>query len=234
MASRAYTADEVSVGSFSGAARNAGGTVVIIDVFRAFTTAAVALDRGADRVVMVDDLQEALDLRARVPGALCMGERGGIRPPDFDFGNSPAEIAGAEIAGRTLIQTTSNGTRGVLAAAGATRIYAAAFASAEATVRAIAGGPPGPVTIVAMGENDTRRAEEDEICALYLRARLQGRQPDKAATRRLVETMSTRSDSRRLTGADLACCLDIDSVPFALRVTVADGRYVAAREFPGG
>ncbi|HSF94278.1 MAG TPA: 2-phosphosulfolactate phosphatase [Thermohalobaculum sp.] len=227
-----FTAESVSVGSFSDAARGAPGTVVVIDVFRAFTTAAVALAQGAGRVVMVDDLQQALDLRARTPGSLCIGERGGLKPPGFDFGNSPAEFRGADIAGRTLIQTTSNGTRGILAARGAARIYAGALVTAEATVRAIAAGGHDPVRIVAMGQKDSRRTEEDEICALYLRSRLLGRHPDRAATCRLIETMSTRSDTRRLSKADLASCLDFDSVPFAVRVTVEDGLHVAQPEFP--
>jgi 2-phosphosulfolactate phosphatase len=228
------TADEVSVGSVSPAAREARGIVVVIDVFRAFTTAAVALARGARRVVMVDDLQAALEMRDRTAGALCMGERGGARPPHFDFGNDPTEIDAARIAGRTLIQTTSNGTRGVIAAAGAKRIYAAAFVTAEATVQAILSGPQAPVTIVAMGEQDARRAEEDEICALYLRSRLLGRAPDRAAARRLVETMSTRSDTRPLSEAEIACCLEIDSIPFAVRVRAENGQWVALPEMPGG
>jgi len=221
------------VGSFLPAARDARGTVVVIDVFRAFTTAAVALARGADRVVMVDDLQAALDRRDRIPGTLCMGERGGVRPPEFDFGNDPTETDAGRIAGRTLIQTTSNGTRGVISAAGAERIYAAGFVTAEATVQAILAGPEAQVTIVAMGESDSRRAEEDEICALYLRSRLLGRTPDKAATRRLVETMSTRADTRPLAETEIACCLEIDSVPFAVRVTAEDGQWVALPEAPG-
>jgi len=234
MGRASFTADEVTLGSFSPAARAARGTVIVIDVFRAFTTAAIALARGASRVVMVDDLAAALDLRARTPGALCMGERGGERPPGFDFGNDPTEIDAGLIAGRPLIQTTSNGTRGVIAAAGAQRIYAAGFVSAEATVQAILSGAPSPLTIVAMGEADSRRAEEDEICALYLRSRLLGRTPDKAATRRLVETISTRADTRPLAEAEIACCLQIDSIPFAVRVTETDGQWVALPEVPAG
>ncbi|MGD8310154.1 MAG: 2-phosphosulfolactate phosphatase [Chromatiales bacterium] len=233
MAQRLLSPDRVSVGSFSPAAHGARGTVVVIDVFRAFTTAAVALARGAERVVMVDDLQAALAMRDRTPGALCIGERGGLRPPGFDFGNDPTEIGAARVAGRTLIQTTSNGTRGVIAAAGAARIYAAAFVTAEATVQAILAGPAAPVTIVAMGEADARRAEEDEICALYLRSRLLGRSPDKAAARRLVGTMSTRADTRPLSEAEIACCLELDSIPFAVRVTAENGQCVARPERAG-
>ena len=112
----ALTRDEIAVGSFSGAARAATGVVVIIDVFRAFTTAAVALANGAARIIMVDDLDTALSLRQQGVGRICMGERQGIKPAGFDFGNSPAEISGVRFDGETLIQTTTNGTRGIVAA----------------------------------------------------------------------------------------------------------------------
>ena len=89
-----------------------------------------------------------------------------------------------------LVQTTSNGTAGIIAAQGANRIYAGAFETAEATVRAILRHEPAVVTLVAIGRsNGTVRADEDELCALYLRARLEGRQPDVAAVRALVATM---------------------------------------------
>lgn len=220
----------VTIGSFSGAALSAAGTVVIIDVFRAFTTGAIALANGARRIVMVDDLEQALALRAQGVGRYCTGERGGIRPEGFDFGNSPAEIAGRRFDGETLIQTTSNGTRGVLLATGASRIYAGSLVSAEATVRAIRTAGDGPVSLVAMGDKDRERADEDEICALYLRSRLAGRHPDREALRTLVGTMALRADSIRLSPADVEACLDIDRVPFAIRVEAWNGLQVATAE----
>jgi 2-phosphosulfolactate phosphatase len=96
----------------------------------------------------------------------------------------------AEVAGKTLIQTTSNGTAGINAARGADRIYAGAFVTAEATVRAILRHVAAVVSFVAIGRsNGTIRADEDELFALYLRARLEGRQPDVAAVRAVLATM---------------------------------------------
>lgn len=62
-------------------------------MFRAFTTAAVALARGAQKIILTAEPEEALALRAAGLGELCMGEVGGVRPPGFDFGNSPFEPA---------------------------------------------------------------------------------------------------------------------------------------------
>ena len=163
----------ITVVSFSTGAAASHGSVVVIDVIRAFMTAATALARGAETIVMVDDLERALRLRAEGIGRYCMGERGGEKPEGFDFGNAPGDLAAADLAGTTIIQTTSNGTRGIAAAAGAgaAPIYAGAFATAEATAKALLAEPSdAPITLAAMGYLDRLRTEEDEVCALYLRS----------------------------------------------------------------
>ena len=222
---------DISIGSFSEAARAATGVAIVIDVFRAFTVAAIALQNGASRIIMVDDLDKALALRDEGVGQYCLGERGGAAPPGFDFGNSPAELRDAKFDGDTLIQTTSNGTRGILAASGAKRLYAGSLITADATVAAILKGPNEPVTIVAMGELDQNRTEEDELCALYLRAGLLGRRPDKSAMQSVIESMSPRRDGGFISPEDVACCLEIGTAPFAIRVSLEDGLHVATAEF---
>ena len=167
-------------------ARRAAGTVVIIDVYRAFTAAAVALRRGAARLLLVDSPQAAFGLRRQGRGDLCLGEVSGVKVPGFDFGNSPHELSRADVRGKTLIQSTSAGTRGIVAAAGADALFAAALVNAEATVAAVLAERPALVSIVAMGTNGTARSDEDEQCALYLRNRLLDRRPVPAAVRSLV------------------------------------------------
>lgn len=233
----------IVVQSFSRGAAVAGtvlGAVVVIDVFRAFTTAAVALSRGARAIVMVDELDRALELRERGVGCYCMGERGGVKPDGFDFGNSPLEFATVDFEDEVLIQTTSNGTRGIAAAAaaGADRIYAGAFVTAEATVGALlACAPDETVTLVAMGQGDRIRSDEDELFALYLRGRLEGRMPDKRA---LIETLRSLlgkpGTTERLFGSlsevDIDCCLTFDRFSFAVRVRAEGDLLVARAESP--
>src|SRR5437660_9398791 len=81
-------------------ATRATGSVAIIDVFRAFTTAAVALAKGASRIVMVRTVEEALALRDAGIGEVCMGEVRGRTPDGFDFGNSPFEISTVDFHGK--------------------------------------------------------------------------------------------------------------------------------------
>jgi 2-phosphosulfolactate phosphatase len=84
---------------------------VIIDVFRAFTTAAGALANGATKIIIVRDVEEALRLRAAGVGQLCMGQVGRRAPSGFDLGNSPFEASQADLDGRAIIQRTSAGTQ---------------------------------------------------------------------------------------------------------------------------
>src|SRR6516164_10383918 len=129
---------EISIYSLLEGAKRATGTVAVIDVFRAFTTAAVALANGASSIVIVRTVDEALALREAGIGQICMGEVRGRAPPSFDFGNSPFEISGVDFHGKTIIQRTSAGTQGIVAAANqADRLYAASLVTAEATVRAL-------------------------------------------------------------------------------------------------
>src|SRR5262245_24348449 len=133
---------EISILSFLEGAERATGSVVIIDVFRAFTTAAVVLANGASRIVMVRTVEEALALREAGIGQICMGEVQGRSPHGFDFGNSPFEVSTVDFHGKTIIQRTSAGTQGIVAASRAVRLYAASFVTADATVRALLSGSP--------------------------------------------------------------------------------------------
>lgn len=90
--------------------RTAGDLPVIIDVLRASSTIIVALACGAARVVPVIDREQALAVGKEL-GALTIGERNGIKIEGFDCGNSPTEMLKTPVKGRTIVITTTNGTR---------------------------------------------------------------------------------------------------------------------------
>src|ERR1700752_4273465 len=104
---------EIWIYSLLEGARRATGSVAVIDVFRAFTTAAVALANGAARIIMVSTVEEALALRNNGTAQRCMGEVQGIAPKGFDLGNSPFEIAATDFKGQVVAQRTSAGTQGI-------------------------------------------------------------------------------------------------------------------------
>ncbi|MEK0369496.1 MAG: 2-phosphosulfolactate phosphatase, partial [Nitrosopumilus sp.] len=70
-------------------ANKAKGLAVIIDVFRAFSTACFVINNGAKMIISVDDIDLAYNLRKENPEYVLMGERNDIMPDGFDFGNSP-------------------------------------------------------------------------------------------------------------------------------------------------
>src|SRR5215467_3701560 len=96
------------------------GAIVAVDVLRAFTTSAYAFAAGASHIFLCADVDEALAFKAANPGAVAMGEDRGRRIHGFDFSNSPVEVSKADLDGVTLVQRTSAGTRGVVAARAAT------------------------------------------------------------------------------------------------------------------
>lgn len=225
---------EIRIDSLYRGAQEARGTVVIIDVFRAFTTAAVAFSKGAEKIVLVAEVEDALKLREQGVGEICMGEVDGIRPDGFDLGNSPYEMLDADVAGKTLIQSTRAGTVGMSAATNASQIYAGSFVLAEATVKAILLDNPELVTIVAMGLEARVHADEDEQCALYMRNLLQGRKPDPDAVRALVlaggESQKYADPAQpQYHPEDRDMALQIDSADFAIKVGREDGLLVARR-----
>ncbi len=227
---------EIRIGSLLSGAQEARGTAIIIDVFRAFTTAAVAFSRGAEKIVLVAEVDEALALRNRGIGEMCMGEVGGKRPDGFDLGNSPFEMSNADVEGKVLVQSTRAGTVGVAAARNADRIYAGSLVIAEATAKAVAAHSPGLTSIVAMGSEGKVRTDEDEQCALYMRNLLQGRRPDPDAVRSLVlagaESRKYGDPARpHFHAMDREIALRIDSISFAVRVTWEDGLLVARPEY---
>jgi len=164
-----------------------------------------------------------------------MGEVGGRMPAGFDFGNSPFEVSSIDFHGKSIIQRTSAGTQGIVAATGADRLFAAALVTASATARALRSGSPGQITLVAMGNNATTRADEDELCALHLRNLLEGRTGNPRAVRDVIlagADVARFSDPARPDShpEDLEIALDIDRYDFAIRVRMEAGRPVARME----
>lgn len=226
---------EIRLASLLDGARSAEGVVIIIDVFRAYTTAAVALSRGVEKIVLVAEVEEAISLREQGVGDLCVGEVGGMRPEGFDFNNSPSALSRADIAGKTIIQSTRAGTVGMVAATGAEKLYGGSFAVASATVQAVRRQRPELLTIVAMGSEGRIRVDEDEQCALFLKNLFQGRRADHNAVKTLVlagEESQKYDDPTKphFPPQDREMALAIDSHDFAIKVEREDGLLIARRE----
>jgi 2-phosphosulfolactate phosphatase len=157
------------------------GAVVVIDVLRAFTTAAYAFAAGARAVIAADSLGEVEALRARYPRSVTTGAHpGGQRVPGLDFGNSPSEIVGRDLSGITLIQYTAGGIRGLVDCDHATDVVAASLVCARSTARYLRTLAPATVTLVITGLWTDRDGDEDHACGDLIEAHLLGQAPKLA------------------------------------------------------
>jgi 2-phosphosulfolactate phosphatase len=109
-------------------------TCVVFDVLRATSSIITALANGAEAVIPVATIEEALREKQRDNNVLLAGERDGFRitskltgSVDFDFGNSPREFAEGEVGRKTIVMTTTNGTRALKACLGAKEIVVGGF-----------------------------------------------------------------------------------------------------------
>jgi len=210
-------------------AQDATGTAVIIDVYRAFTTAAFCVAAGAREIVLTASHGDALAMKAKDPALFLTGEVGGKPIPGFDEGNSPSKIVDLDLRGRRVVQRTSSGTQGVAAATRAERIVLASFVIVGATARYVrqAGGE---VTLVAMGHEGASRSVEDELCASYLAALLAGKKPPLVPT--LMGGLAERVEwPDWFPARDALLAAEVDRFSFALPVTREDGLLVARPVF---
>ncbi len=200
---------------------DAEGLVVVIDVLRAFTTAAWAFHRGATEILLTTTVEDAFDLRARLPGSWIMGEVDALPVDGFDLPNSPTAVAAADLRGRTLIHRTTAGTQGACRAAAAERLFAASLVVASATAAHIRALDPQIVTFVETGRRDRDSGDEDAACADFLEALLNGSLPDcEAIQARVRHSKAGRrfADPVRpeFPAADLDYALEIDRFDFAM------------------
>lgn len=219
---------EVEIVHLVEGARAARGIAVVIDVFRAFTTACFAFENGAGPYFAVGDLAKARALKAAHPEYVLMGERHGAAPPDFDFGNSPAQIEHTDFTGKTAVHTTSAGTQGLVNATAADEVITGAFVNAGAIVRYVRARTPSRVSLVCMGRETLEPTIEDTACAEFIRDTLLGLTSDFAAIRERIQAgESARKffDPEVLWAPqrDFDLCLSLDRFPFILRAeTVAE------------
>ena len=202
--------------------------VLVIDVLRAATCIVTAIANGCAGIVPVAAPEEARTRLAALPGALVAGERRGEPLQGFDLGNSPLEFTRERIAGRTVVMTTSNGTRALLAARDAAAIGVAAFVNLGAAA-AWALAARRNVLLLCSGERGARSLE-DYVCAGLLAERLLAGEPTARAAPGAEEAIATgrpygkdvarlaqdSSWARHLASRgrrnDVAACLTLDSM----------------------
>jgi len=209
-------------------AKKAQGLTVIIDVFRAFSTACYAFDAGIQRIYPVGDLEKAYQLKQDNPDYILVGERNEQKPEGFDFGNSPSQLLEADLNGKTMVHTTSSGTQGIANATGASEIITGSFVNAGAIIRYIRKQNPDKVSLVCMGYSCQYPTDEDTLLAVYIKNELEGKINN---FQEMVEQIRKGDGARFFAPekqewapvADFDLCLSLNRFNFVLKVEQGNG-----------
>lgn len=207
-----------------------GTACVVFDILRATSTFVTALHHGAEAIIPVSEIAEAVALRQQQSDVLLAGERDGVRiraaqsgGVDFDFGNSPREFTPDKVRGKTIVSTTTNGTRALRACADAKMILASSFLNLSATAKFLTKLQPEEVVLVCAGTGEGV-ALEDVLAAGALAELLADEQSDSTQVARqsflrskldLAAAIASSTNGRRLFGipelrADVAFCSQRD------------------------
>ncbi len=211
-----------------------GRIVAVIDVLRASTTIAVALTNGARAIIPTETPDAAVTRSKQLErGAfLLAGERRMLKMDGFDLGNSPREHTREMVEGKTVLLSTTNGTKALLAVQGARDVVVASYVNLTAVTTMLRTGLRGgaDITIVCAGQ-DRQFALEDAACAgryvLTVSRRLAGIDINDAALAaslidkkygdNLMRLFNTAAHGRALAaagfGEDLAVCAAVDTYP---------------------
>ena len=171
-------------------------------------------------------VDEALAFKAAHPGSVAMGEDHGLRPDGFDLPNSPVQAEAADLRDRVVVQRTSAGTQGVVAARNATRLWCAGLVCASATAAAVARAGLGEPSYVITGwftDRHDRPGTDDRLTAAHIEALRRGEEPDAAAVARAVA--ATDGPRTLALGAghvdprDIEYTTAVDRFDFAMEVT---------------
>lgn len=141
---------------------------VVFDILRATSTFVTALHHGAKEIIPVSEISEALTLKQNWQAVLLGGERNGVKISadgiDFDFGNSPREYTKEKVADKTIVSTTTNGTRAFRAVINAKMVLAGSFLNLDATAKFVEQQNPENILLVCAGTRE-HAALEDILAA---------------------------------------------------------------------
>ncbi len=209
---------------------------VVIDVFRAFTTASYVLAQSPVHYVLTPDSTVIARLVTDVAHPIIIGkpEKGMEHLVTYQIPNSPTRAQELSIVGRTVFHRTEAGARGVLQAKDADLILVAGFVNADATIRYIKTLKDPELKIVPMGHEAATPSLEDDLCANYIEACLKGKEFSLGPFLPELRTGPGRyffsTDQWQYPQKDFDMCLEIGRFDFAIQAEVKDDYAVLTRQ----
>lgn len=201
---------------------------IVIDVFRAFTTASYVLDQKPATYQLAVRHQMITELASSCINPFVIGKpEKGMLGDIYTIPNSPSRVLEHQLSGLHVIHRTQAGAQGVLQAKNADIILVAGLVNAQATVKYLKKLDQPKVTFCPMGHEGTCPSVEDNLCAEYIQALLEGKKID--ITPHLYELKEGpgkyffTQDQRQYPKEDFDRCLETDRFDFAIQATLGDG-----------
>lgn len=155
---------------------NLDGLVVVIDVFRAFSTNYFIADKNPEKIIATNSIEVAFLLKEKLgPNVILVGERQGIKIEGFDFGNSPTEIQNNNIENKIIVHTTTAGTKGLLKQNNNVEVICGSFVNAYAIQKYIKDKKIKSINLYCTSNKHDIYGEEDYYFADYLKAKLENK-----------------------------------------------------------
>lgn len=203
-------------------AQRARGVAVLVDVFQAYTVACHALSKGA-RVLAADSVERARAVCRETDGFF-IGEQAAAVPDGADCANYPSAVLEADIAGKTVVLATDAGTPALFECEGAEELLVCGFVNAGAVTNYVRQTESEMVTMVAVGTGGDMRAQEDMMCAMYVKNEIED-YPNSIETLKTflagVDSAEKFFDETRTDAPeeDYDLCMELDRFDFAVRAT---------------
>ncbi|MBP9711561.1 MAG: 2-phosphosulfolactate phosphatase [Candidatus Pacebacteria bacterium] len=213
-------------------AHKAIGLAVIIDVYRAFTTEAYIFANGAEKIIPVLDLEEAHKLKKENPEYVLVGERKGVKPEGFDFGNGPTEVLDVDFRGKTIVHSTMNGTKGLINAINAEVVLTGSFVVADSIIKYIKKNNIQNISLVSTAPHP-EADNEDILLAYYIRDVLEGKEVNELDIKEKLATTSVAAFLLNEAGvpqSDIDLCLDFHRFDFVIKKVVENDLIYLVRE----
>jgi len=150
------------------------GFTVVVDVFRAFSTACYMFMNNPKTVLVVDSIDDAYSIKAHYQNTILVGERNGLKIDGFDYGNSPTEVFGKDFSDKIVVHTTSAGTKGLLRQPVENEVITGSFVNAKAIVRFILKSGIDHINLYCTADRGELLGEEDYLFADYIKNELLG------------------------------------------------------------
>jgi Phosphosulfolactate phosphohydrolase and related enzymes len=190
---------------------------LLVDIYRSTTTMPMMLNKGAIKIIPTDSISEAKRIKRDNKSFILAGERYGFKVPGFEMSNSPYEVSKRDLSGKTVILTSTNGTKVLEKIRGSGEVYITSYVNFSATASCLTNEME--IDVVVSGRPDGK-ADEDYYFAQFTKEYFE---EGRKEFNKYIELTKKGTGTTRLSiiggGKDIPFCLSVDIVDFPVIYT---------------